>query len=203
MSTISVALSRRLAAAHAQRIQRYVAAPVLGGPDAAAIGGLCIFVAGRKDTVSYCQPLFDAIGRHTIEISESPEQANLLQLCALGLLGCLIESLAETVALAENGGISPKRFLKLMSASAFGRGLHSSYGPLANAELGGSGLLTVNQGHKNARLLLEPTKTVGVATPLMNLLWKRLQSLQTAGLGDHDWLALSISNQQSRSRRQT
>ena len=36
MSTISVALSRRLANAHAEKQQHYIAAPVFGRPDAAA-----------------------------------------------------------------------------------------------------------------------------------------------------------------------
>jgi 3-hydroxyisobutyrate dehydrogenase-like beta-hydroxyacid dehydrogenase len=40
MSTISVALSRRLAKAHAQKHQHYVAAPVFGRPDAAAAAKL-------------------------------------------------------------------------------------------------------------------------------------------------------------------
>jgi 3-hydroxyisobutyrate dehydrogenase-like beta-hydroxyacid dehydrogenase len=42
MSTIGIELSRRLAAVHAQRVQRYVAAPVFGGAGAATNGG-CAF----------------------------------------------------------------------------------------------------------------------------------------------------------------
>jgi 3-hydroxyisobutyrate dehydrogenase-like beta-hydroxyacid dehydrogenase len=46
MSTISVALSRRLAAAHAERKQHYVSAPVFGRPEAAAAAKLFIVAAG-------------------------------------------------------------------------------------------------------------------------------------------------------------
>jgi len=46
MSTISVALSRKLAAAHRERQQYYVAAPVFGRPEAAAAGKLFIVAAG-------------------------------------------------------------------------------------------------------------------------------------------------------------
>src|SRR5437764_1068136 len=45
MSTIGVALSERLAAAHAQAGHRFVAAPVFGRPDAAAAGKLFIVAA--------------------------------------------------------------------------------------------------------------------------------------------------------------
>ena len=192
MSTISVALSRRLAAAHEERIQRYMAAPLLGGPDAAARSELCIFAGGRADIRSYCQSLFDAIARHTLEVSENPAEANLLQLCALGLIGSLIESLGEAVTLAAHGGIAPHRFLKLMSGSLFGEGLHASYGSLLNAEARPPRLLTVTQACHIARLLLESAKGVGAVTPLVNLLLDRLQALEQVGMGEVDWLAHSI-----------
>ena len=47
MSTISVDLSERLAAAHRDAGQRFVAAPVFGRPEAAAAGKLFIVAAGR------------------------------------------------------------------------------------------------------------------------------------------------------------
>src|SRR5262249_46555320 len=45
MSTVSVALSERLAAAHANASQRFVAAPVFGRPEAAAAAKLYIVAA--------------------------------------------------------------------------------------------------------------------------------------------------------------
>lgn len=190
MSTISVAVSRRFAAAHQQRIQRYVAAPVFGGPDAAANCELCIFAGGRAETIAYCQSLFDAIARHTIEVSEDPAKANLIQLCSLGLIGSLVQSLGEAVALAEHGGVAPQRFMKLMSGSLFGEGLHASYAALALADP--PRLVTVTQACQTARLLLDSAKTVGAATPLMDLLCDRLHALQQSGMGNVDWLAHSI-----------
>ena len=46
MSTISVALSRRLAQAHGERKQHYVAAPVFGRPEAAMAAKRFVVVAG-------------------------------------------------------------------------------------------------------------------------------------------------------------
>jgi 3-hydroxyisobutyrate dehydrogenase-like beta-hydroxyacid dehydrogenase len=63
MSTISVALSRRLAAAHRERQQYYVAAPVFGRPEAAAARKLFIVAAGPVQQVERCQVLFDALGQ--------------------------------------------------------------------------------------------------------------------------------------------
>jgi 3-hydroxyisobutyrate dehydrogenase-like beta-hydroxyacid dehydrogenase len=59
MSTISVALSERLAAAHVNASQRFVAGPVFGRPDVAAAAKLFIVAAGAPDAVDACSPLFE------------------------------------------------------------------------------------------------------------------------------------------------
>jgi len=48
MSSISVALSERLALGHGEAGQRYIAAPVFGRPAMAAAGKLFIVVAGDR-----------------------------------------------------------------------------------------------------------------------------------------------------------
>src|ERR1700674_5102704 len=54
MSTISVALSDRLAEAHGKAGQGYVAAPVFGRPEAAAAAKLFIVAAGADATLKAC-----------------------------------------------------------------------------------------------------------------------------------------------------
>src|SRR5438093_1441456 len=57
MSTISVAMSRRLQAAHRERQQHYVAAPVFGRPEAAEAAKLFIVVAGPAAQIQLLQVL--------------------------------------------------------------------------------------------------------------------------------------------------
>src|SRR5919197_594325 len=73
MSTISVALSERLAAAHADAGQLFAAAPVFGRPDVAAAGRLFIVAAGSPDAVVTCGPLFEAIGQRNFTVSPQPQ----------------------------------------------------------------------------------------------------------------------------------
>ena len=80
MSTISVALSERLTAAHAKAGQRFVTAPVFGRPDVAAAGQLFIVAAGAKAAIEACQPLFQVLGQKTFPIGERPRDANLVKL---------------------------------------------------------------------------------------------------------------------------
>src|ERR1700738_3200558 len=80
MSTISVALSKELARAHAEAGQRFVAAPVFGRPEMAAAAKLFIVTAGDPAAVEACQPLFGAMGQKTFSISTEPSAANLVKL---------------------------------------------------------------------------------------------------------------------------
>ena len=93
MSTISVALSERLAAAHAKAGQAYVAAPVFGRPEAAAAAKLFIAAAGPAKAIATCQPLFDAMAQRTFVIGEEPVKANVIKLSGNFLIASVIESL--------------------------------------------------------------------------------------------------------------
>ena len=68
-NTISIAMSRQLAAAHANRGQRFIAAPVLGRPDMAAIGRLFVFAAGEAGAIDAAKPLLDAVEQRTFVVS--------------------------------------------------------------------------------------------------------------------------------------
>ncbi len=99
MSTISVALSDRLAEAHRKAGQAYVAAPVFGRPEAAAAAKLFVVAAGPEATLARCQPLFDAIGQRTFVVGDKPSSANLVKLSGNFLLAAMIECLGEAFAL--------------------------------------------------------------------------------------------------------
>jgi len=80
MSTISIEMSERLRAAHAQAQQQFVAAPVIGRPEAAAAGKLFVLSAGERAAVHSCAPLFEAMGQKTYYLGTQPSAANLVKL---------------------------------------------------------------------------------------------------------------------------
>jgi 3-hydroxyisobutyrate dehydrogenase-like beta-hydroxyacid dehydrogenase len=63
LSTIAVATADQVAALHHKRGQRYVSAPVIGRPDAAAAGRLFIAAAGAVADLDEAEPVFAAIGQ--------------------------------------------------------------------------------------------------------------------------------------------
>src|SRR5262245_7507281 len=53
----------------------FVAAPVLGRPDAAAAGQIVIVCAGPADALKRCEPAFSTMARKTMEAASAPEAA--------------------------------------------------------------------------------------------------------------------------------
>src|SRR5467141_885682 len=72
LSTISTALSGRLAAAHSNAGQEFVAAPVFGRPEAAEAAKLAVVAAGPATSVQRCKPLLEAMGPKLFVAGERP-----------------------------------------------------------------------------------------------------------------------------------
>jgi 3-hydroxyisobutyrate dehydrogenase-like beta-hydroxyacid dehydrogenase len=60
-STVSRAVSRRVAEEHARCRQDYIAAPVLGNPDAARARRLCVLAAGSPSAMEKVRPLLERL----------------------------------------------------------------------------------------------------------------------------------------------
>jgi 3-hydroxyisobutyrate dehydrogenase-like beta-hydroxyacid dehydrogenase len=189
-STISVALSERLAAAHAEAGQRFVAAPVFGRPEAAAAAKLFVLAAGEHTAVQGVSPLFDAIGQRTFVVSEEPKTANLIKLSGNFLVTSVIESLGEAVALVGKAGVDPQEYVDLMTSTLFGAPIYKTYGGLiAREEFEPAGFAAV-LGLKDVRLVLAAGEDLQVPLPIASLLRDRFLALLAHGGGHLDWSAV-------------
>ena len=97
MSTISPTMSSVLAAEHARCGQGYVAAPVLGNPDAAKARELYIVAAGDADQVDRCRPIFDLLGQHSFVLGSDPASANLVKLATNAMVATTLEAMGEVL----------------------------------------------------------------------------------------------------------
>lgn len=189
-STISVALSKRLAAAHAEAGQRYLAAPVFGRPDAAAAGKLYVAVAGAPDALHIAMPLLDAISQRTFTVSETPEAANLVKLSGNFLIAAVIESLGEAMALVDKGGVDKRQYLDIITSTLFGASVYKTYGGLiADAKFEPAGFAAL-LGMKDIRLTLAAAEDLRVPLPLASLLRDRFLRLLAHGGDALDWSAI-------------
>jgi 3-hydroxyisobutyrate dehydrogenase-like beta-hydroxyacid dehydrogenase len=74
VSTISVALAKRLTVEHAKRGLRHVGAPVFGRPNVAAEGKLWVVAGGAKDALEKVRPLLEIYSRGITVVSEVGRQ---------------------------------------------------------------------------------------------------------------------------------
>ena len=191
MSTISVALSRRLAAAHAERKQHYVSAPVFGRPEAAAAAKLFIVAAGPTAQIERCRPLFDAIGQKTFIAGGDAPGANLMKLTGNFLITTVIESLAESFALVRKAGLDANLFHEILTNSLFNAPIYKTYGALINSQKFEPAGFKLPLGLKDNRLLLAAAEENAVAMPMASLIRDRFLAALGQGMGDLDWSAIS------------
>jgi 3-hydroxyisobutyrate dehydrogenase-like beta-hydroxyacid dehydrogenase len=203
MSTISVALSKRLTEAHAQAGQRYVAAPVFGRPDMAAAAKLFIVAAGEPATIEACQPLFSAIGQKTIPIGTEPAAANLVKLSGNFLLASAIEALGEAIALVGKAGIDRRAYVDLLTSTVFTAPAYKIYGNLIAQSQFEPAAFAAPLGHKDIRLTLAAAESLRVPMPLAGLLHDRFLRLFAQGGEKLDWSAIGGLATQDAGDRQT
>src|SRR5437763_9507170 len=191
MSTISVALSESLAAAHVNAGQRCVAAPVFGRPEAAASAKLFIVVAGAPDAVDTCTPLFEATGQKTFRFGENPPSANLVKISGNFMISSTIEMLGETLALVAKGGLDKHQYLDFLTSSLFTAPIYKTYGTIiADKKFKPAGF-AAPLGLKDARLALAAGEALRVPLPLANLVRDRFLRLLARGDETIDWSAIS------------
>jgi 3-hydroxyisobutyrate dehydrogenase-like beta-hydroxyacid dehydrogenase len=190
MSTISVALSKEFAQAHARAGQRFVAAPVFGRPEAAAAAQLFIVTAGDPAAVGACQPLFGAMGQKTISMGTEPSAANLVKLSGNFLLASAIEALGEAVALVGKAGIDRHAFVDLLTSTIFPAPAYKTYGNLIAGNQFQPARFAAPLGFKDIRLTLAAAESLRVPMPLGSLLHDRFLRLLARGGEDLDWSAI-------------
>ena len=191
MSTISVALSRRLAAAHAERRQHYVSAPVFGRPEAAAAAKLFIVAAGPATQIERCHPLFDAMGQKTFIAGNDASGANLMKLAGNFLITAVIEGLAESFALVRKGGLDANLFHEILTNSLFNAPIYKTYGALINSQKFEPAGFKLPLGLKDNRLLLAAAEEAAVPMPMASLVRDRFLAALAQGMGEQDWSAIS------------
>jgi 3-hydroxyisobutyrate dehydrogenase-like beta-hydroxyacid dehydrogenase len=189
-STISVALSERLTAAHTEKGQQFVSAPVFGRPEAAAAAKLFVVAAGAPDAVQAVSPVFDAIGQRTFVVSEEPKAANLVKLSGNFLIASIIESLGEAMALVSKAGVDKNDYLELLTSTLFGAPAYKTYGGLLAREEFEPAGFAAELGLKDVRLVLAAGEALQTPLPIASLLRDRFLTLLANGGGGLDWSAV-------------
>jgi 3-hydroxyisobutyrate dehydrogenase-like beta-hydroxyacid dehydrogenase len=186
MSTISVALSRKLRDAHAAAGQRFVSAPVFGRPEAAQKKQLWIVCGGEQVDLDKCQSLFAALGRQTFPFGEAP-QANLVKLIGNFLIAATIEATGEASAAAEKGGVDARKLMDFFGSTMLASPVFTPYSArIAATEFEPAGF-AMPLGFKDVSLMLQAGQEIRAPLPLASLLRDRFLAALARGREKWDW----------------
>jgi 3-hydroxyisobutyrate dehydrogenase-like beta-hydroxyacid dehydrogenase len=187
LSTISVALSDRLAEEHTKAGQQFVAAPVFGRPEAAESAKLSVVAAGPSASVQRCKPLLESIGPKLLVIGERPSMANVVKLAGNFLIATVLESLAESLTFARKSGVDPGMLLDFLTRTMFTAPVYKSYGELIVQGKHEPAGFALPLGLKDVRLVLQAAESANVSMPIASVLRDRFITALARGNQDKDW----------------
>jgi 3-hydroxyisobutyrate dehydrogenase-like beta-hydroxyacid dehydrogenase len=190
-STISIALSQRFAALHAEAGQGYVAAPVFGRPDDAAAKELWVVAGGPQAALDRCTPVLEALGRGVTRVGESAVAANVVKLVGNFLTASTLEAMGEAIALTRKADVDFRAFVDVLiqvfaRPSALGR-----YAALIASGAYEPAAFKARLALKDLRLALAAGDAMQVPMPLASLVHDSLLTAAAQGRGDFDWSVIA------------
>ena len=178
-STISPAVSRRIASMFSARGADMLDAPVSGGVAGARAGSLSIMVGGDERAFERCRPLLAHLGK-TITYIGSAGAGQVAKACNQICIIVNQLGVAEAALVAERSGVDFERLRgALMGGFAASRILEIQGPKMAARRFDGE--IESRLHHKDALIVLEIAKTLGVSLPASALAAALLAKLQEAG----------------------
>jgi 3-hydroxyisobutyrate dehydrogenase len=118
MTSIDSETSNDVSEAIIARGGRYLEAPVIGnGKQQAEDGNLTVIVSGDRSLFDDCNSCLQAISQHAFYLGGQIGDASKMGLAVSMLMGNLIGSLAESMALADRAGLQQKDLLEVLAMS--------------------------------------------------------------------------------------
>jgi len=190
MSTVSVAVSERVAAAADTAGVSFLRAPVSGNPVVVRSGNLTIIVSGPQETAAAFDGLLRSIGPKVFYVGEG-ERARVVKLVLQVLIGGTAELLAEGLVLGEAAGLDRAKLLEVIKDSAVGSPFVGyKTAPLLRGEY--SATFTTTMMLKDLDLVLDLAKSADLELPFAEGLRPLLEETAEAGYADSDFMALLL-----------
>jgi 3-hydroxyisobutyrate dehydrogenase-like beta-hydroxyacid dehydrogenase len=169
MATVSVALAEELASRWAARGVAYVAAPVMGRPDAAAAAKLNILAAGPHEAIETVRPLLALMGQKIWPMGDQAQRANVAKLAVNFMLASAVETLAEATVLAGAYGIAAQQLVDLITSSILPGPVYQGYGALIAQQRYEPAGFKAELGLKDIRLALDAARAAAVPLPVASV----------------------------------
>src|SRR5437867_6598234 len=188
MSTISPALTERLARECAQRGVDFLDCPISGTSGMVARGDGIIFVGGEHAVYERWRPLFETILPRAVHVGAAG-QAMVLKLVANLLVALNSAAAAEALAMVERAGLDVPLALDVLRSSAATSRMLEVRGPLI-VKRDFPPQMKLDLFMKDLHLIQEAAGAVGAAVPLTDVAERLYAAAQAAGHGGEDLAAV-------------
>lgn len=191
LATIAVAFAEELATLHAAQGIDYIAAPVMGRPNVAALGQLNILAAGPGSAIDRVQPLLDLIGRKTWRLGEKASSANAMKLATNFLLVSAVQAMSEAAVLVTRYDLPSSALIDLVSNTIFTGPVYQGYGALIGERRYEPAAFKAALGLKDVELIRAAAEDVSIQLPTADLIRDNLLDAIAHGQGDMDLAVLA------------
>lgn len=195
MSTISAAITQKIAAELAKHKIEMLDAPVSGGEQGAITGALSIMVGGKAETLEKVRPLFEVLGKQIVHIGDHGA-GQVAKACNQIIIAETIIAVDEALRLAKASGVNPAKVREaLLGGFASSRVLEihgkrmldNNYTPGFKANL----------HRKDMHLALDQAEQTGVDVPAAKYAMQRLDQLIMKGHSELDSSAIHLLSEES------
>ncbi|MEA2472803.1 MAG: 3-hydroxyisobutyrate dehydrogenase [Thermoleophilaceae bacterium] len=188
MSTVGLDGAERVAALARERDLKLVDAPVLGTKAPAEAGELIVLASGPEDLRPAVEPIFDAVGKVTRWAGEEPGAGQRLKVAINAWIMGVMETAAETLALAEGLGVDPREVLDTLSGGPLDLPYLQTKGRMI-AERSFEPSMKLSLAAKDVRLIVEAAEAHGLDLPLFRTIRDRMAE----GAEEHGELDMAAS----------
>ena len=188
MGTNAPEYSRALADDIAAASGRYVEAPVSGSRKPAEAGQLVVMLAGAPDDVDAIRTLVKPLCRDSFVCGDVPA-ALTMKLAVNLFLITMVTGLAEATHFAQRHGIDLARFADVLNAGPMASDVSRvKLGKFVTEDF--SVQAAISDVLKNARLVAESARGIGIASPLLDICHALYAETEQAGHGAADMVAV-------------
>ena len=195
LSTILPATATQLHGVHQQHSNHYLAAPLMGRPEAARARKLNFLVSGDAALIAMVKPFLTDGGAAGIwEFGGEIAAANVAKLCSNFLIVSAIEAMAEGINLAKKSGLDAMKWHEMLTQTLFSSPIYVNYGNMLLKETYKEpGGFAMRLGLKDVNLVLQQAETAGTEMPTAQTVKKQMDACIAAGLGESDWTAVAMA----------
>mmetsp|Transcript_6601 Transcript_6601/g.19038 ORF Transcript_6601/g.19038 Transcript_6601/m.19038 type:complete len:393 (+) Transcript_6601:177-1355(+) len=189
VSTIDVGTAQKIAAAIRGAGGRYIEAPVSGSKGPAEQGTLIFLTAGDRELFDEAGPLLEVMGKKSFFLGTDVGLGAKMKLVINMVMGSMMASFAEGLALAESGGLQQSDLIEAMGLGAIAAPMFALKGPTM-VKGSFAPAFPLKHQQKDLRLVLELAEQLGQDLPVAAASNNSYLKAMDQGLGDQDFSAV-------------